>query len=239
MRSIILLLFLSLFVCGFAAAATLPVYPQGTAIITVPASQYVSVFTTGGGYANVYQQVGGPGSGFPSRYSEMTGSPVSNSEYVFGPFTTATSVRINAGADIVWYSVSALNVATPVLKPGPINARDQQAPITQTTSVTALSTDLINGIVVYTNTTGATVTYTLPTGTLLDAAAGLGINQGFEWSIINTSSTANTVTLGAGSGHTIVGDAITQGQSQATGGNGSRWFTRKTAANTFITYRIN
>jgi hypothetical protein len=84
------------------------------------------------------------------------------------------------------------------------------------------------------------VAYTLPTGTLMDAASGLSINQGFQWSLINLSaSAANTITLTAGTAHTIVGDAITQAAGQATGGNASRWFTRKTAANTFVTYRIN
>lgn len=234
MRYIILLL--SLFFCAPAAeaAASQAIYANGTVDIAVPASQYVNVF----GSAQVLQQVGGPG--LPTRFAEVTGSPISNTEYAFGPFTSAATVRINNnGPGTVWYSVSALNVALPVVAPGPIRARDQMAPVTQTTTVTALSSDLMNGLVIYTNATGATVTYTLPTGTLLDTAAGLGINQGFEWSIINTSTTANTITLAAGTGHTIVGDAITQGQSQATGGNGSRWFTRKTAANTFITYRIN
>jgi hypothetical protein len=240
MRYVILLL--SLFACVAAQAATLPVYPNGAATIAVPANQYVSVFTVGGGIASVYQQVGGPGNNSVVRYTEITGSPVSNSEYVFGPFTTATNVRILAGADLVWYSVSALGAATPVVRPGPVAARDQQSPATYNTTGTLLSTDLLNGIITSVHVDGSTITLTLPTGTLLDAAAGLAVNQGFEWTSINNSlAAADTVTIAAGSGHTIVGTSVVPSLHASTGalyGNAIRFFSRKTAANTFVTYRI-
>jgi hypothetical protein len=216
------------------------IYPNGNAVITVPANQYVNVFTQGQGNARVFQQVGGPANNNAPKFAEMTGSPVTNGEGAFGPFTNATTVRIESQADFVQYTISGAGVATTCLVPYGAYARTQWPPVTQTTTATALSTDIINGMVIYTSTAGSTVDYTLPTGTLLDAASGLTINQGFEWSLINlSSSSTNTITLIASSGHTIVGDAITQASAQATGGNASRWFTRKTAVNTFITYRIN
>ncbi len=86
------------------------------------------------------------------------------------------------------------------------------------------------------NATGTTAkTLTLPTGTLTDAgilAGALAVDQGFEWYIINTGTSSGAVTLAAGVGHTLLGAAVTAI------GTSSRWFTRKTAANTFVTYRI-
>ena len=77
---------------------------------------------------------------------------------------------------------------------------------------------------------------TLPTGTLTDAgitAGTLPINESFDWCLINTSVTVGAiVTLVAGTGHTIVGNTAVAITTSA------QFRTRKTAANTFITYRI-
>jgi len=53
----------------------------------------------------------------------------------------------------------------------------------------------------------------------------------FEWSVINTGS--GTCTIGAGTGHTIVGSTTV-----AAGASG-RFASRRTAANTFVTYRLS
>lgn len=107
----------------------------------------------------------------------------------------------------------------------------QPAPTTGKNGVGTLTiAELLTKIV---QTGGTAFALTLPTGTLSDAgvlAGALPINTGFRWSLISGSS--GIVTLGAGTGHTIVGTATTPAAGQ------SRWFTRKTAANTFITYRI-
>lgn len=227
---------------GTVAAATLgthPVYPNGYAVFTVPASQYLNVTSSGSGNARVYQQLGGPSANGVARYSEMTGSPLSNIETVFGPFTTGTIVKVESQADFAYYSVGANGVAYPCIRPGVKQAIYMAAPVTETVSVTALSSDLINGTIVYTNAGGSTANYTLPTGTLLDAATNLQIGQAFDWSIINLSTVSgSTVTVVAGSGHTIVGDVLIQLSAQSTGCASGRFRSRKTAANTFITYRI-
>jgi hypothetical protein len=80
---------------------------------------------------------------------------------------------------------------------------------------------------------GASATdITLPTGT--DTQAGFNNtydNFSFEWSVINTSS--SLVQVLAGTAHTIVGSG-----SVATGTSG-RFVSRRTAANTFVTYRLS
>jgi hypothetical protein len=65
----------------------------------------------------------------------------------------------------------------------------------------------------------------------MDAAAQMAIGDSVDWTVINTGP--NTFTVTAATGHTIVGAAAV---ATATSG----WFrTRKTAADTFITYRLS
>lgn len=99
-------------------------------------------------------------------------------------------------------------------------------------TATLTTTQVLNGLI--TSTTAAAVVGTLPTGTQLDTAgtgAGLNTNEGWYWSVINTGA-ANTFTVAAATGHTVVGNMVV-----ALSASG-RFFTVKTAANTFVTYRI-
>jgi len=89
--------------------------------------------------------------------------------------------------------------------------------------------ELKTGIIQY---TGSTATLTLPTGTLTEGGfSGIYTNMTFEWSVINTGS--GTCSIGATAGHTIVGSI-----SVAAGTSG-RFASRRTAANTFVTYRLS
>lgn len=241
MRYVIILCMLALApLVAEAGTQTLIVYKQGSVDVAVPASQYINVFVSGNSVAKVSQATGGPSTNEPTRFSLIT-SPsglVSSGETSFGPFTTATTVRIEASTDPVYYSVGALAAPLAVLEPTARIAYTQFAEATYNTSATLLTSDMTNGIITSTQALGSTITLTLPTGTLADAATGLQINQGFEWSLLNLSGTpgTNTVTIAAGTGHTLVGEAVIG--SSTTGTNAARFFTRKTAANTFKTYRI-
>lgn len=120
----------------------------------------------------------------------------------------------------------------------------QEAPATPTTVTTLTSAQLLTQLLNATPTaTGATVAYTLPTGTLLDSSATFAVNDAFEWVVINNAAAAaDTITITAGTGHTIVGNPIVQSSHVSTGGvmgYSAIFRTRKTAANTFITYRIS
>lgn len=105
----------------------------------------------------------------------------------------------------------------------------QGAPGTINATASMLAADLLKGIV--TSTAAAAVAATVPTGTLLDAGAILGIGEAFDWSLINTGA-VNTVTVTAAAGHTLVGTmtvlALVSG----------RFRSRKTAANTYVSYRL-
>jgi len=107
--------------------------------------------------------------------------------------------------------------------------RVQGAPATANATATLTAAQLLGGLI--TSTTAAAVVGTLPTGTLLDAAASLGVDEAFDWSVINTGAT-NTFTVAAGTGHTVVGNMVVAASSSG------RFRSRKTAASTFVTYRI-
>lgn len=105
----------------------------------------------------------------------------------------------------------------------------QTAPVSYAAAATLVVGDLKNGIIQY---TGAAATLTLPTGTLTEGGfSGIYTNMTFEWSVINTGS--GTCTIGAGTGHTIIGNAAI-----AAGASG-RFASRRTAANTFVSYRLS
>jgi len=68
----------------------------------------------------------------------------------------------------------------------------------------------------------------------MDAAfQDLQTNQSFEWSVINLAAATHIITVtAAATGHTVVGNMAVAAASSG------RFLTRKTAANTFISYRI-
>jgi hypothetical protein len=108
-------------------------------------------------------------------------------------------------------------------------AYNQSTPTSKNAAATLTIAELKIGIIQY---TGAAATLTLPTGTLSEAGfIGIYNNITFEWSVINTGS--GLCTIGAGTGHTIIG-----GANIAAGASG-RFATRRTAANTFISYRLS
>lgn len=112
--------------------------------------------------------------------------------------------------------------------------RFQDTPIAVNATATLTIAQMLMFIITCTSSTA--VSLTLPTGTLADAGvmgATLATNFSFEWCVINLGSSSGAVTLVAGTGHTVVGNAVT-----AIGAS-SHWKTRKTAANTFVTYRMS
>ena len=114
-----------------------------------------------------------------------------------------------------------------------VEFKSQPAPIAISATATLTIAQMLAGIIV---TSGAVaINLTLPTGTLSDAGVtgpSLPVNGYFDWSIINTATSSGIVTLLVGSGHTIIGAAALSITSSGS------WRTRKTAANTFVTYRI-
>lgn len=108
-------------------------------------------------------------------------------------------------------------------------AYNQPTSTSKSAAATLTVAELQTGIIEY---TGAAATLTLPTGTLTEGGfAGIYTNMAFQWSVINTG--AGICTIGAGTAHTIVGGAT------VAIGNSARFVSRRTAANTFVSYRLS
>jgi hypothetical protein len=102
------------------------------------------------------------------------------------------------------------------------------APATITTTATLTNANLQAQLI---NTTGTTYTVTLPLGTTLESLISWSsTNLGYDFSVINTAS--GVVTLAVNTGVTNLG-ALGIGA-----GNSARFRIRRTAANTFVIYRI-
>ena len=111
---------------------------------------------------------------------------------------------------------------------------DQQpTPTALSATATLTIAQLLTGIVTTSGTVA--IALTLPTGTLCDAGVtgpALPVNGCFDWAVINTGTSAGAVTVTAGTGHTLVGSAT------VAIGTSAGFRTRKTAANTFVSYRV-
>lgn len=203
--------------------ASIAVFRQGqTNIVTVPASSAIAIWTQG--KANVYQV------GVAATQTPLPGVLLTTVKdgvpYLSSAFTSGAKLIIECQQEApVYYEVGVtpfVHQRMPLFyqgDPGVLNA-------TGTLTAALIYTGLV------TSTTAAAVTATLDTGTIMDASSVWAIGDSFDWSAIATGANAFTVTAAA-SGHTVVGAGAV-----ATGTSG-RFRTRKTAANTFVTYRIS
>ncbi len=120
--------------------------------------------------------------------------------------------------------------------------KSQVTPTAETTAVTLTIAKLLTKIITGTHATGANINYQLPTGTLSDAGATFATDSAFDWVLINLSAAAaDTITITVGADHSIVGNPIVQSAHNTTGGiygNSAVFRSRRTAADTFITYRV-
>lgn len=193
---------------------------HGRSEVTVPAGASIAVCTPG--IASVFLK--GRYANYPDTLAPI-GQVSRGVQQVFGPYANGATIVIDAAAAGAEYAVgvnpscnqSTLKVAQ-VSSPGALNT---------TGALTAAL--MTSGIV--TSSTAAAVVGTLPTGAVMDAAVDLAVNDSFDWYVINTG--ANTFTVQAASAHTIVGNAVVAATSSG------HFRTRKTAAGTFVTYRVS
>lgn len=194
------------------------VYPQGRAKITIPAAESIAVFTKD--VATVKRETGYPN--VPATVDDI--GTVTNTQTVFGAYASGATIIIEAGAAPVFYAVGVAPVVDAIY-----GGRYQGAPVALNATGAVTAAAILGGIV--TSTTAAAVAGTIPTGTVMDAASEFAVGDAIDWSVINTG--LNTFTVTADTDHTIVGAAAV---ATATSG---RFRTRKTAANTFVTYRLS
>jgi hypothetical protein len=171
------------------------------------------------------------GNGGSSQFQVSHTASAVNYAQVTGAVTgTATIPR----APILSAQGSDANISLALFPKGTgIVYTNQNAPVAYDATNTLLIADILSQVI--TTTSAVAVSLTFPTGTLTDAgilAGNAAVNTAFEWSIINLGSAVGVITLIAGTGHTIVGSlTIAVGAS-------ARFKTRKTATNTYVTYRL-
>jgi len=197
------------------------IFTQGTATVTVPAGEKIAVQAFSP--ASVFQEVGYPN--FPESQDLLT--VVDNTTYVSAAFTNATSVTIQAGASGAYFSVG---VAPDISNNGNWQPQGAPANIADGGSMVATAANVLTGIITATPTASRDIQ--LPTGANLDLATEWAIGDSFDFSVITLAAYALTLTVNTNV--TIVGSAATA----ATAGASARFRCRKTAADTFVVYRI-
>ena len=196
----------------------------GNVSVTIPANESIAVYTQGQALVSRTTSF----ANYPAQTTVI--GTVTNGQTVFGSYTSGAVIVIDAvGGQPVYYEVGT----TPVVQQGRLNAQVQVAPavIADGGSMIATGADILTGIVTATPTTGRNVQ--LPTGANMDLASEFAVGDSVDWSLITLAAFALTIT--ANTGHTIVGAAATAGTS----GAAARFRTRKTAADTFVTYRLS
>lgn len=192
---------------------------QGTAEVSIPANESIALASIT--ETQVFKVVGFP------NYPEQNDLESTFTGYeVLGPYTAATTLIIEAGAAEVTYQIGVAPVVSGVAYQG--------APTSQNTTATLSTAQVMSGLVTSTHATGATITLTLPNGADMDLASQFDVNEYFDWVVINNASGAgDTVTIAnAASGNNVSGPAVIAISTSAI------MRTRKTAADTFVTYRI-
>jgi hypothetical protein len=105
---------------------------------------------------------------------------------------------------------------------------DAPAPTAISTTATLTNADIQSGII---NTTGTTYTVTMPLGTTLETLVPwTSVDLGYDFSVINTAS--GTITIAVNTNVTSLGTLTILTATSA------RFRIRRTAANTFILYRL-
>lgn len=207
------------------------IYANGSAEITVPASSKLAVVSDSP--AIIYKRINYPQ--HPSSWA-LQDTTVGGEQYLSAAVTVSTVFRVDAGPSDATYEVGT----APNARPDEVVA--QGTPTAKTTAATLTVAELLTKLLTGTHSAGATVAYTLPTGTLTDGGVTFAIGDSFDWVLINLSAAAlDTITVTAGTDHTIVGNPIVQSAHSSTGGiygNSAMFRTRKSAANTYVTYRI-
>jgi len=153
-----------------------------------------------------------------------------------GSGTTALATPVITGGTIngaiIGGTTPAQGTFTDVITTGEVFFSQGSPSAVNATNTLTIAQILTN---IITTTSATAVSLTLPTGALTDAgilSGALSSNYGFVWNIINLGSASGAITMVAGTGHTYVGSATV---AIATSAN---FLTRKTAASTFVTYRL-
>lgn len=117
----------------------------------------------------------------------------------------------------------------------------QVTPATMTTAATMTVANMLKRLITGNQSSGATVAYTLPTGTNMSGGMNASNDDSFQWTLINLSAAAaDTLTVTANTDHTIVGAPIVlSAHSSTIQGSAATFRSRKVSATVWETYRVS
>ena len=207
--------------------------------------------TAGNAAGGVARVVGGAGQGTANGgAAQLTGGAsgagatgVGGAANVTGG--AASSTNGDGGSVVLTPGAKAGTGINGVIRNVGIATKQQAAPSAMTVAATITTGAIRVQLIEATHPGGAaTVALTLPTGTDMDAAmpAAFAVNDSIDLSIINIGSAdaVDTYTLTANTDFTVVGNAIIQGNhASSTGCSTGTFRLRKSAANTYVAYRIS
>ena len=178
-------------------------------------------------FINNYAGAADPGVNDDITYGYEPGSTWINQ--VTGTIWTCTS---NADGAAAWTLSSQGGTGSLVIVP-------QGAPTAKTVSSTMTAAQVLAGIITVAQGAGAVSNQQMPTGTAIQAAlpASFGVNDAFDFSVINLGAASEVANITVNTDVTIVGNASIP--IPATGAQSSaRFRVRKTADHVFVVYRI-
>ena len=205
------------------------IHPNGLVRIIVNAGDRIAAYSRDS--FKVWQIVGRPNR---AEKFDLLQLVQPDTEYRSAVFTNGATLGIEGGVAEVLYALGVTAVITEN-----VGRRAQPTPSAMTVTATITPALMLTGLIVGTHAAGATQTYTLPAGATLDAALEMDVDESIDWALINASAAvADTITVAqAGADHTIVGAAVVVSANGAPA-NTAMYRTRKTAADTFVTYRL-
>lgn len=200
---------------------------------TFASGTYTATTNSGAGVYNIT-----PYTGDIQRWYNSAGTLVAridNTGKIVGDWNGTSIPTLLGGTGATAITGTGNNVLDTNAQFGSLIYSYQPAPTTMNSSGTMTISGLQFGII--TSTTASLVSAALPTGQLTETglATTLGTTPingiSFDWTVINTGTT-NTFTVTAGTAHTVIGNMVVQPSSQG------RFRTRKSAYQTYVTYRI-
>lgn len=194
-------------------------FAQGEVTVTLAANESIALYSAT--QAQVFESVG-----YPNYPTQLDLEATFTGYDVLGPYASGATLVISPGSTDVLYSIGVAPVVSGVAYQG--------APTTQNTAGTLTGAQVMSGLITCTQATGATIAVLLPNGATMEAASQFNVDEYFDWVLINNSvAGTDTVTItNAASNNNISGPAIVAASTSAI------FRTRKTAADTFVTYRI-
>jgi hypothetical protein len=126
---------------------------------------------------------------------------------------------------------------------GPPDRRRQPAPAAKAATTTLTAAELLTGLITSNPGGAAAATYTTPTGTQVETAMKAlrgtwDVDDSFIFSVVNISTNAaETTTIAAGAGVTLVGDNTLSANIPGDTSSGI-FLVRKTALNALTIYRL-